>query len=506
MHPAVSHLPGRTDVGGSCWKPGFVAFLLSLCLGALSSVATCPLYCLCASDIISCSGRNLSVARFDFPSYATRLDLSHNALTVLPLDWISQPFDRLSTLVLSRNSISQIETNAFAVTPNLLQLDLSSNQLTVLNSSIFTGLTELRELLLFGNKIIQINPEAFSDLRSLKRLYLSGNRLEDFPYGLYQESGGPLNLTFLDLSNNRLSKAPVQSLLSFSRQSGIYLQENPFVCDCTLLALIEYWMWKQYRPLLDFRVKYPCMDNIGQGSKCSKQVSSKMPLEENTFQVEPGKWLQVPCPGLVLPVQEGLVVFWVTPSIVANSSTNDSNARLMVFPNGTLEIRGALIEDSGTFGCVTGRGRSYEPNEFPEVIVVVGNSSTTSVSGLTHRSGAEHFNTAFTTLASCVISIVLVLLYLYLTPCRCRDARGGGSTGCGGRAFILCSDPREVESGDRRSNGKRVAFLEPQAEDLTDIGSPKPPALNLGHVTTEGILKNGSRTVGQTLTDPAQIA
>uniref|UniRef100_A0A3Q3GIL5 LRRCT domain-containing protein n=1 Tax=Labrus bergylta TaxID=56723 RepID=A0A3Q3GIL5_9LABR len=247
-----------------CWKPGFVAFLLSLCLGALSSVATCPLYCLCAN-------------------------LSHNALTVLPLDWISQPFDRLSTLVLSRNSISQIETNAFAVTPNLLQLDLSSNQLTVLNSSIFTGLTELRELLLFGNKIIQINPEAFSDLRSLKRLYLSGNRLEDFPYGLYQESGGPLNLTFLDLSNNRLSKAPVQSLLSFSRQSGIYLQENPFVCDCTLLALIEYWMWKQYRPLLDFRVKYPCMDNIGQGSKCSKQVSSKMPLEENTFQVEPGK-------------------------------------------------------------------------------------------------------------------------------------------------------------------------------------------------------------------------
>ncbi|XP_041637029.1 amphoterin-induced protein 2-like [Cheilinus undulatus] len=503
MHPAVSHLPCRTDAGGGRWSPASAAFLLSLCLGFLSSVAACPLYCLCTSDIISCSGRNLSVSNFDLPSYATRLDLSHNAITNLPLDWISQPFDRLTTLILSRNSISQIAANAFVVTPHLLQLDLSSNELTVLNSSIFTGLKELRELLLFGNQIAQINPGTFSDLQSLKRLYLSGNRLVDFPFGLYSEPGGPRNLTFLDLSNNRLSKVSVQSLLSISRQSGIYLQENPLVCDCMLLALIEYWMWKQYRPLVDFRLEFPCIDDLGPGSKCSPQVASELPHEAKTFQLEPGKWIQVPCPGLALPIQEGLVMFWVTPRTVVNSSTNDPNAHFRVFPNGSLEIRGALMEDSGTFGCVAGRGRNYLPIEYPEVILVVGNSSNTP--DLTPRSGAEHFNTAFTTLASCVISIVLVLLYLYLTPCRCRDSRGG-SRGCGGRAIILCSDPREVESVERRANGKRVAFLEPQVEDLTDIGSPKLPALNLGHVTTEGILKNGSRTVGQTLTDPAQMA
>uniref|UniRef100_UPI0037E84DD3 amphoterin-induced protein 2-like n=1 Tax=Semicossyphus pulcher TaxID=241346 RepID=UPI0037E84DD3 len=505
MHPAASHLFGRADVGGSRGNPAFTAFLLSLCLGIPSCVATCPLYCICASDIISCSGRNLSVPHFDLPSYATRLDLSHNALTVLPADWTTQPFDRLATLVLSRNSISQIQANAFAVTPHLLHLDLSSNQLTVLNSSIFTGLKELRELLLFGNQIIQINPGAFSDLHSLQRLYLSGNRLVAFPLGLYWEPGGPRNLTFLDLSNNRLSKVPVQGLLSLTKQSEIYLQGNPLVCDCALLTMMEYWMWKQYRPMVDFRGEYPCRD-LGPGSKCSQQVVSDMPLEAKTYQVDPGKWLRLPCPGLVSPVREGLVVFWVTPRTVVNSSTNDPNARLKAFPNGTLEIRGTLMEDSGIYGCVAGRGRHYEPNEYLEVNVVVGNLSSNPTSGLTHRSGAEHFNTAFTTLASCVISIVLVLLYLYLTPCRCRDGRGGGSRGCGGRAIILCSDPQEVDSGQRRSNGKRVAFLEPQAEDLSDTGSPKPPALNLGHVTTEGILKNGSRTVEQTLTDPAQMA
>ncbi|XP_070848191.1 amphoterin-induced protein 2-like [Chaetodon trifascialis] len=505
MCPTASQLLGKTNIGGSCRNPVAAALLLSLCLGFPPSVATCPPYCLCASDIISCSSRNLSALPFDLPSYATRLDLSHNALTVVPVDWTSRPFDWLATLVLSRNSISRIEVNAFTVTLHLLHLDLSSNRLTVLNSSIFTGLRELKELLLFGNQIIQINPGAFSDLHSLQRLYLSGNRLLVFPLGLYWEPGGPHNLTFLDLSYNRLSKVPVQNLLSLTQQGGIYFHENPLVCDCALLALLEYWMWRQYRPLVDFRGEYPCRDDSVSGSECSKQVVSDMPLEAQTYRVEPGNWLRVPCPGLASPSQEGLVVFWVTPSTVVNSSTNDPNAHLVVFPNGTLEIRSALMEDSGMYGCVTVRRHRYDPSESLEVSVVVGNISATSNSGLVHRSGAEHFNTAFTTLASCVVSIILVLLYLYLTPCRCRESRGGGPSGCGGRAIILCSDPREVETGQRRSNGKRVAFLEPQADD-SDIGVPKTPAMNLGHVTTEGILKNGSRTVGQTLTDPSHMA
>ncbi|XP_039646974.1 amphoterin-induced protein 2-like [Perca fluviatilis] len=503
MRPITSQLLGRTSVGGSRWNPAFAALLLSLCLGFPPSVATCPPYCLCASDIISCSGCNLSALPSDLPSYATRLDLSHNALTDLSMNWISRPFDRLATLILSRNSISQIEVNAFTVTPHLLHLDLSSNRLTVLNSSIFTGLKELKELLLFGNQIIQMNPGAFSNLYSLQRLYLSGNRLTAFPLGLYWEPGGPRNLTFLDLSYNRLTKVPVQSLLSLTQQSGIYLQENPLVCDCALLALQEYWMWKQYRPLVEFRGEYPCRDNSGPWSECSQEVVSDIPLEAQTYQVEPGKWLRVPCPGFASPAQEGLDWFWVTPKTVLNSSTNDPSAHLTVLPNGTLEIQGALMEDSGMYGCVAARGRHYDPNESPEVSVVVGNLSKASTSGLADRSGAEHFNTAFTTLASCVVSIILVLLYLYLTPCRCRENRG--SRGCGGRAFILCSDPREVESGQLRSNGKRVAFLEPQTED-SGIGSPKTPAMHLGHVTTEGILKNGSRTVGLSLSDPAHMA
>lgn len=498
MRPFVSQLSGQTGVAGSS--------RLLLCLGFLPFVVPCPRDCLCASDIVSCSGRNLTAPPSDLPGYATRLDLSHNALAALPGDWLPRRSDRLATLVLSRNVISRIGAKAFAASPRLLHLDLSSNRLTVLNSSAFAGLGELKELLLFGNQIVQIDPGAFSGLHGLQRLYLSGNRLTDFPLGLYLEPGGPRNLTFLDLSRNRLSKVPVQSLLSVTRQGGIYLQENPLACDCALMALLEYWVWKQYRPLVDFGGEYPCRDDSRTGSICSQQGMWDMPLEAQTYQVEPGKPLLVPCPGVTTSwAQEGLLVFWVTPRTVVNSSTYDPTGHLAVLPNGTLEIQEALVEDSGTYGCVAARGRRYHPHESVEVGVSVGNWSGGASGGASHRGGAEHFNTAFTTLASCVVSIVLVLLYLYLTPCRCRESPGGGSRGCGGRAIVLCSDPRDVESEQRRSNGKRVAFLEPQADE-PDTGVPKTPAIYLDHVTTEGILKNGSRTVGQSVTDPAHVA
>lgn len=503
MHTVVSQLLGKTNVGGSCCNPAVAAMLLLMCLGLIPTVALCPPYCLCASDIISCSGCNLSTLPSDLPSYATRLDLSHNTLRVMQVNWVSKPFLRLTILVLSWNSISQIEVAAFTATPHLLNLDLSSNQLRVLNSSIFSELTELKELLLIGNQIAQIEPGAFSEVRGLQRLYLSTNRLTTFPLGLFEEPGGPFNLTFLDLSYNRLSKLPIQNLLSVSRHAEIYLQENPLFCNCALIALLEYWVWKQYRPLVDFQGGYQCMGTAVQDVNCTYQGLSDMPLEAHSYYGEPGDWLRMPCPGLVIPAQEGLVVFWVTPRTVLSSLASYTTAHLSVIANGTLEIKGALMEDSGIYECVAARGHYYGPGESPEVRLIVGNSSISSTTGLARRSSTEHFNTAFTTLASCVISIILVLLYLYLTPCQCRDSRG--SRGCGARAIILCSDPREVESGQRHANGKRVAFLEPQAED-SDISVPKMPVMTLDHVSTEGILKNGTRTVGHTLTDPAHIA
>ncbi|XP_076010340.1 amphoterin-induced protein 2-like [Genypterus blacodes] len=504
MHPVAWQLLNKTNHGGGHRNPAAAWLLLFLCLhGFPLFMATCPPYCLCASDIVSCSGHGLPALPSDLPGYARRLDLSHNSFPALPQNWSTRPFQRLVALVLSWNSISQIDPDAFTITPQLLHLDLSSNQLTVLNSSTFHGLEKLEVLLLFGNQIAQINLGTFSDLRSLQRLYLSRNRVTTFPAELYIGLGGPRNLTFLDLSSNRLSHVPVQDLLSLptQQQGGIYLHGNPLACDSVLLAMLEYWLWKQYRPLMDFIGDYPCKLDGNVARPGVERVSSQQALIAATYKAEPGDWLRVACPEFAIHSQGEQVLFWVTPRSVLNSSADDPSDHLLVFPDGTLEIQGALLRDSGMYSCVATRGHPYDPKKSLEVRVVVGNSTVASASDLAHSSSTKHFNTAFTTLASCVISIVLVLLYLYLTPCRCRESRGRG---CGGRALVLCSDPREADS-QRKKNGKRVAFLEPQADD-SKASVPKSPLINSGHVATEGILKNGSRTVGQTFTDSDHVA
>ncbi|XP_035640453.1 amphoterin-induced protein 2-like [Oncorhynchus keta] len=477
-----------------------LAFLLSMCLSRMTFTAACPPPCLCASDIVSCSGRNLSTVPPDLPGYVTRLDLGHNVLTALLLDWSDRRLDRLTVLVLSQNAIIHLAPDAFAPTPHLRHLDLSSNGLSRLNASAFHGLGELEVLLLFGNRICQTMAGAFEGLSSLERLYLGGNRLTAFPLELYQRNGALPRLRFLDLSTNMVRQVPVQSLLSLAtwQQGGIYLQGNPLVCDCALRAMLEYWERRQYCPLLDFREEYPCSLSQEEWLNCSGNPQGGFHgTVEVSYQAEPGDWLMVPCPGISLPFQEEVVVFWVTPGdgSPALGVTDDQSSRLTVLANGTLEIRGALRGDSGTYSCVAVRGRHRSSNETLEVTISVGNPSGPGKSGEVRSSGGEHFNTAFTTLASCVVSIVLVLLYLYLTPCRCHGGNARGVGGCGGRAMLLCADPREAELADRRvTGGKRVAFLETGGEHPHKC-SAKHPVMDTA--ATDGILKNGSRALEQ---------
>ncbi|XP_056443692.1 amphoterin-induced protein 2-like [Gadus chalcogrammus] len=546
---------------GSPLRPALPSSPTSSCVAALllpllcwlrpssSAALACPRGCLCASDIISCSGAGLSRWPRDVPAWAAHLDLSHNLLATLPANWSApRTLRRLASLLLARNAIAGVEPDAFALTPHLVHLDLSSNRLAAVRASAFGrgALPGLEVLLLFGNRIAAVEPGALSGLRGLRRLYLAGNRLAAVPLELLEGRPRPAHLALLDLSSNALTALPVQSLLALGARPQVYLQGNPLVCDCALRALLGFWCRRRYRPLLDFRAEYPC--GAGGGGGCSTSTTSTANTQDlvspvgGVYQIEPGDWLTVPCPGLAPPLRENQTVFWLTPGAVLNSSSSSSSGdgdggdhgnatlrRVRVLPSGALEIRGAVAADAGTYTCVAARGAPPEPEcggeeerggADGEVSVLVGNKSQGGggARGGGRRRGAEHFNTAFTTLASCVVSIVLVLLYLYLTPCRCRGDRGrgggGGSgeatTGCGGRASLLCSDPGEAESRERRShNGKRVAFLEPRgAEEDGDKGVAGAaggcdPGITVGTATglvvgmaTESILKNGGGAIG----------
>ncbi|XP_066580537.1 amphoterin-induced protein 2-like [Amia ocellicauda] len=475
------------------------AVALVLCAALLSSaIGSCPTACICASDIISCSNKNLSTVPGNYFKFVSRLDLSYNRLTVLSSDWTLSLLQKLNTLIINHNVITHISSDAFRKVPNVKYLDLSSNKLTALPSLAFQDLTEVEVLLLFNNRITQVHPGAFGGLEKLQRLYLSQNLLTHFPIELFIGKLRLSQLEFLDLSFNSFQEVPVQRiiLLPARQQCGLYLHENPFTCDCSLYTMLTYWSKRKFRPVTDFKDDYKCflppqldvpLNLLSQSDdfmNCSNStVNGSFYSSGVIYEVRIGHRLVVHCDSKIPDANSN--VFWLNPSQELLKS-GDRIENLKVFPNGSLELNDAQTGNSGIYTCIVINHRR-NLNETIEVTVKVSNS--TSDKTRPH----ETFNTAFTTLAACVTSIVLVLIYLYLTPCHCccKTRKNPRKPNLGSaRSSILSGTPSNEAQPDRKaSTGKRVVFLEPGTE-LQESQNGKTKLLSSEQVMTESILKN----------------
>ncbi|KAK9529683.1 hypothetical protein VZT92_013762 [Zoarces viviparus] len=443
-----------------------------------SQGSTQPGRCICAADILSCTAAGLDQVPREIPVSVVTLDLSHN--------WIAQleggsfeGLNRLETLRIAHNRLTVIQLGAFRnASGTLLQhLDLSSNQLRVLEQHYFLDLTGLKELLLFNNRIAHVESRALAGLGSLHKAYLSHNRLTDFPFFSIQEHSHP-HLTMLDLSSNRLSKLPLEDItnLPISMQRGLYLHNNSLVCECSMYGLLRHWDQRGFASVTDFRQEYTCLVyGIQRGTvrffqhgryfeKCNLTAMSQRLREQNSsVSVKVGKPMLLHCVSTL--VGQHVTFLWVSPNqeYVAPPGNNGS---LKMYPNGSLEIVAARAEDSGIYWCMS-LDRQQQRNETQEVNVTV----------VLHNDELhEPFNTGFTTLLGCVVSLVLVLMYLFLTPCRCPPCRkaptpatpsqvkeaGAGSA----QSSILAPTPPATTEGPGRkvSTNKHVVFLEPIKE------------------------------------------
>ena len=408
--------------------------LLSVCvlLGQLSPAlgGVCPPGCICGSDLLSCTamgeGREHEVPAGMPPSTVT-LDLGHNRLARLaPASFRGLP--RLETLRLDHNQLAEIQPGAFlnASGAALRHLDLSSNRLRTLEVHYFAELPGLEELLLFDNRIARVENRALAGLAGLRRAYLSHNRLTDFPFFSIQEQSHPA-LAMLDLSSNRLLRLPVDDIVSLplAVQSGLYLHNNSLLCDCSMYGLFRHWEERGYDTVRFFRHEHVCLVyGIQRGtvrffqharyfencSATSHQLHSPGPQESDVV-VRAGERVVLNCATSLRGRHVSII--WVTPNqeYVAPPGNNGS---LRMFRNGTLVIAAAEEADRGVYWCMA-RDRSGRRNETSEVNV--------TVAALQEGDVLEGFNTGFTTLLGCVVSLVLVLMYLYLTPCRCPPWR-----------------------------------------------------------------------------------
>lgn len=459
----------------------------------------CPTACICATDIVSCTNKNLSKVPGNLFRLIKRLDLSYNRIGLLDSEWIPATLGKLNTLIIRHNNINSISMGSFSTTPNLKCLDLSSNKLKTVKSAVFQELKVLEVLLLYNNHISYLDPSAFGGLSQLQKLYLSGNFLMQFPMDLYVGRFKLAELTFLDISYNRIPVLPMHHLNSVPGKQlrGVYLHGNPFICDCSLYSLLTFWYRRHFSSVMDFKNDYTC--RLWSDSRHSYQVL----LLEDSFMncsdsIINGSFHAL---GFIHEAQVGERLIVHCDSKTGSSNTDfmwvgPDNRRLVpdeevenfhVFHNGSLVIENPRFEDAGVYSCIA-MNRRRLLNETVDVTINVSNFTV-------NRSHAhEAFNTAFTTLAACVASIILVLLYLYLTPCPCRckaKRQKNMLNQSSAHSSILNPCPANDAPADERKAGagKRVVFLEP-LKDTAAGQNGKVRLFPSETVIAEGILKS----------------
>lgn len=430
---------------------------LSLCIallwlpGAAGSTLNCHKTCICASNIVSCSKMNLTTVPTGLPTYTAVLDLSYNEITRLRSEWAPVKLLKLHNLLLSHNNLHFLSSEAFIHVKQLRYLDLSSNNLQLLDEFVFEPLVNLEILLLYNNKITQIDRSAFVSMIKLQKLYLSQNQISRFPVELVKEKSHLEKLSLLDVSSNKIKVVPIDELqvLPAWIKNGLYFHNNPLLCHCDLYTLLAHWLIRKLNSAVDFRDDYTCIlpgpqktqvgvfDLSGDSMNCStfKEADQEAFLEQT---------LILNCD----TKHRDMLKTWTTPGDVAVTPGSNKTAKVLL--DGNLQISPVRSEDSGTYTC-------FAMSEvFNETIYVV-----LKVHNFTIHGGGETLNTAYTTLVGCLASVVLVLMYLYLTPCRCfccphKGPRAEDSI----HSSMLSVTPSHADPTLKAELNRHVAFID----------------------------------------------
>ncbi|XP_054615791.1 chondroadherin-like protein isoform X2 [Dunckerocampus dactyliophorus] len=180
-----------------------------------------------------------------FPGSALRLlpslfvlHLERNAISKLePAGLLSSVTPKLRELYLTNNTIRTIARGALD-SALLGKLHLDANQLTDVPIDAISNAPNLEELNLSQNRILSVGPDAFKPVsQSLKWLYMDQMNMEKMSQDSLASLGPGLKA--LTLKGNQLKELPDLSFLT--GLEVVDLQDNPLLCDCTLLPL-RRWM------------------------------------------------------------------------------------------------------------------------------------------------------------------------------------------------------------------------------------------------------------------------
>lgn len=137
------------------------------------------------------------------------------------------------------NQISTLQTYAFTSTPNLQTLEAWEGQVTTIEDDAFYGLHKLTLLDFMQNKISSVlTKHTFNGLTGLQTLYLDINNISRIEQGTFRFFN---SVSSIWLQGNQLTKLDpeVLDVKYVPRLSELYIDGNPWFCDCHLRWLRE---------------------------------------------------------------------------------------------------------------------------------------------------------------------------------------------------------------------------------------------------------------------------
>jgi hypothetical protein len=180
------------------------------------------------------------------------LNVSFNVLKTLTENALLS-YESVRYLYLQDCKIFNINEKAFQRLENLTVIDLSINRLTTISPNLFNGNQKMNKLILRRNNLgsLEWNTPILNGPSSLSFLDLQSCKLSNISSITFSLL---LNLTFLDISNNKLVLLNNDSLSSHEKLKDVNLDNNPWQCGVVFQGLI-CWIHSKLAPSYNRKVK-----------------------------------------------------------------------------------------------------------------------------------------------------------------------------------------------------------------------------------------------------------
>ncbi len=321
--------------------------LIALGTAVIGSAHSCPEQCKCSDksnhQFTDCAYKELLEVPVGLPSNVTTLSLSANKIKVLK----SKNFinvTQVTSLWLAHNEIVTIERGTFAPLIQLKNLDISYNKIVHFPWEDLTNLTALQLLKMNNNEMVSISKDTFANLKELRSVRINNNKFTTIVQGTFDAL---VAMSHLQIFHNPFTcSCNLEWLRDWISKSSISIPEqNNIVCDAPshLKGTQVISMPKLDCKAPSVSITYqPNIENteLYEGYMVMLYCETKgTPKPEVTWEIYAGNQLiTFPLPAIVEKIE-----------IPINGPP--TNARYLVFQNGTLIIPRMSKKEDGNYTC-----------------------------------------------------------------------------------------------------------------------------------------------------------